>query len=389
MLFGGACRAQTASLPQRTVGSFQARPATGKGQFWQTLAPYGFSSSTSETPEAGMGKSQEESAVAHQPGDGREAFVRPVSDDDVQRRRKPSWGPTTSGPFFTGTAEVEPMGSRYLEPYMFAYRQVGSSSTDFNQKMAVGMGNHLEFDAQVPLILNTAKPPVTPAGTAVSQFGPGDAHLNFKYQLTSDTNTSKLFARPAMALTFDFFLPSGNASGLRPSRYGVDQFGNGTFQEGLSLLIHKRAHPFEFYGQFGDLIEDPTTVSQGYGYNNGMTTVQSGKNVRMIDGNLLYYSAAIEYVISSKHGIGLLAEVDGQAQSLHNLFFGRASAPGYSYLSAAPEVEYTWPAGKNFAITWGAGVNLPVERGDYPRVFTPMATVTFCFNGPNGGRESK
>ncbi|MFP5209728.1 MAG: hypothetical protein ACLGRW_10605 [Acidobacteriota bacterium] len=315
--------------------------------------------------------------------------MRPINDDGTQRSRKPYWGPTTSGPFFTGTAEVEPMGSRYWEPYLFDYRQTGSTSMNYNQKMAVGMGNNLEFDAQVPLILNIAKPPVTPAGTTVSQFGPGDAHLDFKYQLTEDANPYKFLARPAMALTADFFLPSGNASGLRPSRYGVDQFGNGTFQEGLSLLIHKRARPFEFYGQFGDLIEDPTTVSQGYSYNNGITSVQSGKNVRMIDGNLLYYSAAVEYVINSKRGIGVLAELDGQAQSLHNLFFGKATAPGYSYLSASPEVEYTWPARKNFAITWGAGVNLPVERGDFPHLFTPMATVTFCFNGPNGGRESQ
>lgn len=313
------------------------------------------------------------------------SFTLPMSKPPSQHQ----WGPTTSGPFFTGTAEVEPMGSSYWEPYLFDYKKAGSRSMNFNQKSAMGLGHNLEFDAQVPLILNTATIPGTPTGPTLSQFGPGDAHLDFKYQLTSDQNTYKLLAWPAIALTTDFFLPSGNASGLRPSRYGVDQFGNGTFQEGMSLLIRKRFEPFSLYAQLGDLVEDPTNVSKGYGYNNDIGTVPSGARVRMVDGNLLYYSAALEYVLNSRHGIGFLTEVDGQSQSLHNLFFGKATAPSYSYLSAAPEVEYTWPAGKRFAITWGAGVNLPIERGDYPRIVTPMMTVTFNFFGPNGSRNSE
>ena len=299
------------------------------------------------------------------------------------------WGPTTSGPFFTGTAEVEPMGSSYWEPYLFDYKKAGSRSMNFNEKSAMGLGHNLEFDVQVPLILNTATATAAPAGTTVSQFGPGDTHMDFKYELTTDQNTYKFLAWPAISLTADFFLPSGNASGLRPSRYGVDQFGNGTFQEGASLLIRKRAKPVTLYAQLGDLIEDPMDATQGYGYNNDISTVKAGQQVRVVDGNLLYYSAAMEYVFNGRHGIGFLAEVDGQSQSLHNLFFGKATAPSYSYLSAAPEVEYTWPAGKRFAITWGAGVNLPVERGDYPHIVTPMMTLTFNFFGPKGGRNSE
>lgn len=271
---------------------------------------------------------------------------------------------------------------------MFDSKQTSSNSKNFNQKMAIGMGHNLEFDIQVPLLLNSAMPPATPAGTAVSQFGSGDAHLDFKYELTRDTNTFKFLARPAITLTADFFLPSGNTSELRPSRYGVDQFGNGTYQEGLSLLVRKRSKPFLVYGQLGELIGDPTKVARGYVYNNGLTSVQSGTNVRVVDGNLLYYSGALEYLFNSKHGAGFLAEFDGQSQSAHNLFFGKATAPSYSYLSAAPELEITWPLRKNFAITWGAGVNLPIERGNYPHVVTPMFTATFCFDGPNGGRNS-
>ena len=36
------------------------------------------------------------------------------------------WGPNTSGPFFTGTAEVEPIGSWYLEPFAYDYITPGS-----------------------------------------------------------------------------------------------------------------------------------------------------------------------------------------------------------------------------------------------------------------------
>ena len=302
------------------------------------------------------------------------------------RRGKRVWGPTTSGPFFTGTAEVEPLGSSYVEPFLFSNQKKGSSSNVFNQKMAMGLGNRVEFDAQMPMVVNTVS---TPTGQTVTRSGLGDLHLDVKYQLTEDSNTSKLLARPALGVTTDFFFPTGKASGLQPSLYGADQFGNGTFQQGMSLLIHKRVEPFSLYGQVGDLIADPAHVSQGYGYDNGIAMVTSGQNVRMVDGNLLYYSGAIEYVMNSKHGLGVLAEMNGQSQNSHNLIFGKATAPAYSYLAVAPEVEFTTPMGKNAGIAWGAGVDVPVERGNFPRVVTPMVTATFYFNGPNGGRSSE
>jgi hypothetical protein len=313
---------------------------------------------------------------------------RPLSRRPKGNSKHP-WGPSTSGPFFTGTAEVEPRGSWYIEPYMFDFSRAASTSFNFNQKVAIGLGGNLELDSQAPMIFNIARPPATPPGTTKNQFGIGDTHLNLKYQLISDRNTYTFLARPAISLTADLFIPSGHFSGLRPSRYGVDQFGNGTFQEGLSVLVRKRAKPFSFYAQLGDLIEDPTNVSAGYGFNNGITSVPPGTHLHLIGGNLLYYSADLEYVLNSKHGVGILAEVDGQSQDQHNLLFGKATAPSYSYLSAAPEAEFTWPARRKLAITWGAGVNLPVERGDYPRVVAPMVTVTFNFFGPNGSRNSE
>lgn len=306
----------------------------------------------------------------------------------ARRRHRHVWGPTTSGPFFTGTAEVEPRSSWYWEPYLFDSTKTGSSSLNFNQKFAIGLGHRLEFDGQLPLILNLATPASAPPGTHVSAFGPGDAHLNLKYQLTADANTFKLWARPAIGLTADLFIPTGNASGLKPALYGVDQTGNGTFQEGLSLLMRKRVQPFLLYAQVGDLIQNPADVPLGYGFNNGIGTVTSPSGAHLINGNLVYYSAALEYVLDTHRGIGFLAELDGQSQSSHNMIFGAATAPSFSYLFASPELEVTWPAGNRFAITWGGGVNLPVETSDYQHIVTPMMTVTFSFNGPNGNRNT-
>lgn len=298
------------------------------------------------------------------------------------------WGANTSGPFFTGTAEVEPEGSWYLEPYMFDFVKNGSAALSFPQKMAIGMGHHLEFDVIVPLTQNRVGPSATPAGQSISEFGAGDAHLSFKYQLTSDANTYSFWARPAMTLTADFFLPSGNYSNLNPALYGADQFGNGTFDEGVSLLVRKRAKPFVLYGQAGYLIQNPANVGPGYGFNNQIGLVPPGVDFRMVDGDLFYYSTAFEYVLNTRHGIGFLAEMAGEAQRAHSFFYGDATAPSFSYLTLSPEVEATWPSTKQFAITWGAGVALQVERSNFPRVVTPMATATLYFNGPKGGRGS-
>lgn len=307
------------------------------------------------------------------------AHSRPVT--------RPRWGANTSGPFFTGTAEVEPRGSFYWEPYVFDNRSVTSASHQFTQKMAIGMGHDLEFDALIPLTLNTVDASASPTGKGVDEFGPGDAQLSFKYELTTDADTYRLLARPAVTLTANFVLPTGNYSYLNPQLGGADQFGNGTYQQGVGMLIRKRFKPFVMYGQLGEFMIDPTTVSRGYGYDNVLTTVAGTTPERMVDGNLFTYSGALEDVWNSKHGIGGLIEVAGEKQSSSGVF-GSATAPAFSYLTMSPELEFTWPAGKRFAITWGGGVAIPVERNNYPRTVTPMMTLTFYFNGPNGGRSS-
>ena len=320
-------------------------------------------------------------------------FFLPFSDDaemakDFQALAPPflPWGPNTSGPFFTGTAEVEPIGSWYLEPvFAYDFLSAGSSSLYNPMRLSIGLGHNLEFDTFIPLIQNSESPPLTPARTSASHFGAGNTHFEIKWELTSDANVYLPLAMPAIALTFDFWVPSGQYQNLNPQNYGADQLRNGTYNEGVMFLLRKHVKPFMIYLQVGDIIENPSTVGVGYTFNNGIAS-NSLPNFHMVDGNLLYYAGAFEHVIDTEWGAGYLLEFYGESQSGQNLFFGVANAPPFSFLWWAPEVEVTWPHNPKFSATWGAGVALPVYQSNYPRTVTPMGTVTLYFNGPFGYR---
>ncbi len=325
------------------------------------------------------------------PGSG--DFFLPFSDDaemakDFQALAPPflPWGPNTSGPFFTGTAEVDPIGSWYIEPvFAYDFLSAGSSSLYNPMRLSIGLGHNLELDTFIPLIQNWESPPLTPAGITASHFGAGNTHFEIKWQLTSDGNVYLPLSRPAIGLTFDFWIPSGQYQNLNPQDYGADQLGNGTYNEAVMLLVRKHVKPFMIYLQVGDIVENPATVGVGYTFNNGLTS-NSQPSFHMVDGNLLYYAGAFEHVINTEWGAGYLIEVYGESQSGQNLFFGAANAPPFSFLWWAPEVEMTWPHTPKFSVTWGAGVAMPVYEANYPTTVTPMGTATLYFNGPFGYR---
>ncbi len=329
---------------------------------------------------------------------GSGGFVLPFADDaemakDFQALAPPflPWGPNTSGPFFTGTAEVEPVGSWYLEPFAYDYITPGvsASSLYMPMRLAVGLGHNLEFDTFLPLIQNwQGVDPSQGIDHSASHFGVGNTHFEIKWELTSDANVYLPLAMPAIALTFDFWIPSGQYQNLNPQDLGTDQLGNGTFNEGVMLLVRKHFKPFMFYFQVGDIVENPATVGAGYTFNNGLTQIPFGSpaSVHMVDGNLTYYAGAFEHILNTEWGAGYLLEFYGETQSGSSLFFGNANAPAWSFFWLAPEVEVTWPHTQKFAATWGAGVALPVYQSNYPHTYTPMGTVTFYFNGPFGYR---
>ncbi|MGC9292818.1 MAG: hypothetical protein ACP5EP_08850 [Acidobacteriaceae bacterium] len=298
------------------------------------------------------------------------------------------WGPLTSGPFFTGTAEADPPKSGYYEPWVFdtLTSSLGQSQYSMPQRISYGIWNNLEVDSYVPLNYNKVGPPSTSSGQTVTAYGTGNYHIELKRQLTSDADTHRFWARPALAITYQQWIPTGKYRNLNPALYGADQMGSGTYNEGLNLLARKRFKPFEGYFQFGNIIEDPTHVGGGYTYNNGYSTVPNGEVLRVVNGDLLYYAGALEHVLNSKHGFGYLIEYNGEAQNKRNLIFGHANAPSWNFLHISPEAEYTWPNKKGFAMTWGGGIALPAEQSGYARSKVPMFTVTFYRNGPQGYR---
>ncbi|EAY58041.1 MAG: hypothetical protein C75L2_00140030 [Leptospirillum sp. Group II 'C75'] len=294
------------------------------------------------------------------------------------------WGPNTSGPFFTGTAEVEPVGSFFLEPYWFDYLQpgIGFSSLSMPERLSVGLIQNWEFDISVPFVVNQGTYPTTPAGQTTNTFGMGDTLIWIKNQLTSDGDVYHFWARPALTVEYQFTLPTGHFLNLNPQLYGVDQTGDGTFDEGVYLILRKHFKPFMFYLQVGDIIENPTQVGSGFTFNNGLTVTQAPQSV--VNGNLLYYAGAFEHVVNDTWGAGYLLEFFGESQSGQSLLFGAANAPAWSYFWLAPEVEVTWPYEGTVTVTWGAGVALPVYQSNYPQTYTPMGTVTIYYNGPFG-----
>ena len=287
------------------------------------------------------------------------------------------WGGNTSGPFFTGTADVEPWGSWYYEP--FAFDSIGHSfnALDNLQKIAVGLPLDTEFDIFAPLVYTQAK---NPTGGAVEHFNVGDIALQLKHQLLRDADPYHLLAMPSVSVLANATFPTGQYQNLSPALDGTDQGGNGTYDLDFGVELRKQAAPFQFYLQLADYVILPSSIRGPYTFNNGLTQLPLGSSIRMVDGNLFYYSAAFEHVLDPATGFGYLLEAYGEAQGSGNLVYGPANAPAWSAFWLAPELEVTWPRRANLTVTWGAGVALPVAQSNYPRTVIPMATVTFYFN---------
>ncbi|MHB2025248.1 MAG: hypothetical protein ACYCPQ_01215 [Elusimicrobiota bacterium] len=255
------------------------------------------------------------------------------------------------------------------------------------QRLSVGIGHNLELDLYPNFIYNYAGYPTTTAGTSVSNAGLGNTHAEIKYQATADADTNRFFADPSIGLKAILWIPTGNYQNLSQTAYNTDQLGNGTWNEGLSVLLRKRFRPFQIYTECGEVVEDPTRVGGGYQFNNNMAMVPFGtSDVRMVDGNLLFYGAAFEQVLNDRSGLGYVLEFYGQTQSSRSLLWSGTNAPAWSFLSFVPTLEFTWPNTAQFQMTWGAALAYPLVYNGYPKTITPIFTVTFYFNSARGHR---
>ncbi len=296
------------------------------------------------------------------------------------------WGPNTSGPFFTGTAEVEPVGSFFLEPYWYDFLQpsLGTSILSMPQRISVGVIKNWEFDASVPIVVNQATSPTAPAGQSVQNLGVGDTLLWIKRQISDDGNVFSFWSLPAMSFDLQFTLPTGHYLNLDPNQYTTDQTGGGTFDEAFYLILRKHFRPFMFYLQLGDIIENPTSVGPGYTMNN--QTAVTTQAQKIVNGNIFYYAGALEHVLSDTWGAGYLIEFFGESQVGQSLLFGAANTPAWSFFWAAPELEISYPYEGSVTVTWGVGMAFPVYSSNYPQTYTPMGTITVYYNGPFGYR---
>ncbi len=290
-----------------------------------------------------------------------------------------AWNPQSNGPFFTGTAEVNPPGSGFVEPYVYDQRSPGGETVSMPQRINLGLVPRWDFSLSVPLVYKTASTP----GGDVEHFGAGDALLWFKRQILDDADTSRFWAKPGLSLESVFTLPSGRYRDLDTSLAGTDQTGNGAFAEGLSAVMRKRFKPFQLYLQATETVTNPTSAGPGFAFPNGAVLTTSD---RVVDGNLLTVSGALEWLIDESNGFGGLLEFYAQDQAGYSLFWRGVDAPSWSAAWLAPELEFGGVSNKNIVVSYGAGCLIPLYWSDSPRTWGPMATAQINFNGPEGHR---
>ncbi|EQD48682.1 hypothetical protein B1A_13951, partial [mine drainage metagenome] len=230
--------------------------------------------------------------------------IQPPSEDallpDIDTLMKPdylAWGPLTSGPFFTGNANTVPVGSFFVrsawsDNLMFG-QGLNLSSMTGEFRIDVGLMKNLEMNLVVPLGINSQDS----AGTnnqRITRWGVGDTVIFFRYNFLLENDVYSLWHRPSLTIEPQFVFPTGKYTELSPTANGLDQMGNGTFNEGLYLIAKKSSKPFRLFFMAGDIVQNPTTVGENYASNNVTFTpipcTASGQCHRgrfnMVDGNL-------------------------------------------------------------------------------------------------------
>ena len=287
------------------------------------------------------------------------------------------WVDNTSGPFYTGTADVDPGGSYYIEPYLFNFRERGQNNIYVPVKFAYGLGRGLELDVYAPFDYNRVSNPPGSSVKTNSSIGYGDTLFQLKWQFAKEKDRYHFWTLPSMDLSFDVNVPTGKYKSSNPNLSGASQTSNGTWNEQINFLVRKQFKPFELYLQQTELIQNPSNVVGPYQFNNGIDFVPAGVHLKMVDGNVLETAGAIEHVLLPKEGFGYLVEYNGERQYNRSSLFGKATAPAFGYFDFSPELEVTWPNHGKYPITWAAGTTFSAARDNYPRQLTPIFTVSF------------
>ncbi len=282
-----------------------------------------------------------------------------------------NWDPTTSGPFYTGTAETVPPGSFFVETYWFDQYQsaLGTRTETFPFRFDIGLLDGIDVSGLIPYEYTLQESKIG----WVHGEGIGDAQFWVKKELVKASDRW-----PALSTELILKLPSGNASNFKSDLFGADQTGFGTTDVGVSLLARKRFEPFEIYGQVTYTVASEAAVSPGYVTSNGVALTQGGE---IAPGDTITYSAAFEHVLNEANSLGYLVEIYGMYSRGLNMFRGPTDNK-WSFLDWAPEIEVN--SSKN--VSWGTGFTMPIYESNYPSAVTAMLTVTYSYSGPEGHR---
>lgn len=305
---------------------------------------------------------------AQQPANTTVAHSRIPADPSTR------WVDNTSGPFYTGTADTLPGGSFYVEPYAYLSKSSGIYNFSLPLKFAYGIGHHMEADATVATEYNQTN------ATSPRFYELGDTVAQLKVELHKETDRYRFWRAPSVGLSFDINMPTGHLRSPKLNLAGGSQTTNNTWNEQVNILTRKQFKPFQLYLEGTEIVQNPTDVVGPYDYNNGLSSVPMGTRAHVVDGNVLAAAATLEHVLVPRYGLGYLVEMNTQRQFAHSLFWGKATAPAFSYLNLSPEMEFTWPAQGHFPLTWGAGLTTTAYRNNSPRQLTPLFTVTLNGN---------
>lgn len=169
---------------------------------------------------------------------GQQETNRPASlkpEPDLGR----AWVDTTSGPFFTGTADVEPKGSFYIEPFYLNYRSASGKNTTIPWKFAYGIGHQTELDLYAPLEY------LGVGGNSMPVLEYGDTLVQSKFQYHKETNRYRFLTMPSLGVSLDLNIPTGHLQSAKPNLAGGSQTTNNTWNEQFNILARKQFEPFD------------------------------------------------------------------------------------------------------------------------------------------------
>jgi hypothetical protein len=243
------------------------------------------------------------------------------------------WGPSTSGPFFTGTAESSKLGSFIEEPWYFGYFQKGSpASHTFVNSFDFGLGKDWDMNIQQPYIIQD------------DVRGLGSPYVSLKKTVIKDSDTNSILGVPAIALQVTNNFPN-------------KLFGPSNDMISFQVIGHKRFKPFELYLQVGDF---------------PLSQAKTG------NGNMYNYSLAFEHVLDDSRGLGYVLELTGQTQVGDN---------GFSYLWGATELEVNPIVKEQWSVNFGVGLAYPIYENNFPSSYVPMTTITINWDKPQAQGE--